>query len=146
MLGTTSWDIRDASGLLDQLLKIFRPVSSQADETISQAKVLWQQDQQSDALDLLFEFIQPQSSKVSEAIPILNELKGVLEKVGCPVDLQDSKILQLELHAKELDQRIIRQDARIEVWRRMPARKLRPKTRDSRGCSLDKQHMPWPRS
>jgi len=66
-------------------------------------------------LDLLFEFSQAQGSKVSEAIPVLNRLKDLLEKVGGQVDAQDSKILQLELHVKKQDQRIIRQDTRIEV-------------------------------
>ena len=71
--------------------------------------------QQSEALDLLLEFTQAQSSKVSEAVPKLKELKGLLEKVGGQVDALDSKILQLELHNKKQDQRIIRQDTRIET-------------------------------
>jgi len=40
-----SWDVRDAIGLIDQLLETFGPVSSKADEIVGQAKVLWQHDQ-----------------------------------------------------------------------------------------------------
>ena len=74
----------------------------------------WQQEQQSEALELLLDFTQAQSSNVSEALPTLHKLKGLLEEMGGQVDAQDSKILQLELHVKKQDQRIMRQDTRIE--------------------------------
>lgn len=41
-----------------------------------------------------------------------------MEKMGGQVDAQNSKLLQLELHVKKQDQRIIRQDTRIEVLER----------------------------
>ena len=98
--------------LIDQLLEIFGPVSSKADEIVGQAKVLWQQKQQSDALDLLCEHMQTHSSQVSEALPTLRQLKDL---VGGQVGAQDNEILQLKLHAKKQDQHMRRQDTRLEV-------------------------------
>lgn len=63
MSGAMSRDVRDAIGLIVQLLERFGPVSSKADEIVGQAKVLWQQDQPSDALDLLFEFSQAKAAR-----------------------------------------------------------------------------------
>jgi hypothetical protein len=115
MSGTMCCDVKKAIALIDQLLSTFGPVSTNADEIVGQAKILWQQDQQSEALDLLVDFIQAHSSKVSEAIPTLRKLKDLSEKVGGQLDVQDSKILQLELRVKKQDQCIKRQDTRIEV-------------------------------
>ncbi len=47
-----SWDIRDAIALVDQLLITLGRESHKADESVSQAKILWQQDQQRNALGL----------------------------------------------------------------------------------------------
>ncbi|KAL3137148.1 hypothetical protein ABBQ32_006716 [Trebouxia sp. C0010 RCD-2024] len=115
MSSTMGWDVREALVLIDQLLESFGSGSTKADEVVGQAKVLWQQNQQSDALDLLCEHIQTHSSQVSEALPKLRQLKDLVEKVGGQVDAQDSKILQLELQVKKQNQHIRRQDTRIEV-------------------------------
>ena len=68
MSSTLGWDVRDAIAKIEQLLVIFEPVSSEADEVVCQAKTKWQSGQQSEALDLLVDFVDNHSSKVSEAI------------------------------------------------------------------------------
>ena len=115
MSNTLGWDVREALVKIDQLLVIFEPVSSEADEVVCQAKTMWESDQQSDALELLIDFVNNHSSKVSEAIPKLRELKDILESMGGQVDAQESKILQLESHIKQQDQQIKKQDRRIGV-------------------------------
>ena len=77
--------------------------------------MLWQQSQQSDALEILCNYIQTHSSQVSEVLPTLTQLKDIVPEVGGRVGAQDSKILQRELHVKKQDQHIRRQDIRIEV-------------------------------
>ena len=82
MSGTMSWDVRDAIVLIDQLLENLGPVSSKADEVVGQANILWQQEQQSEALELLLDFTQAQSSNVSEALPTLHKAEGPLGEGG----------------------------------------------------------------
>jgi len=65
MSGTMCCDVKKAIALIDQLLSTFGPVSTNADEIVGQAKILWQQDQQSDV-----DFVES-----SEARPPLSLLK-----------------------------------------------------------------------
>lgn len=80
-----------------------------------QGRPLWQQHQQSDALDSLLCNTQAHNSKVCKAAPTLRRLKDIVEKVGGQVDAQDGRILQLGLRLKQQDQCIRSQILRIEV-------------------------------
>ena len=78
---------------------------------MSQAKVLWQQDQQRDAFDLLVALVQTYSSKTCDTSPTL---KDPTDKVGLQVDTQNNKLLQLEQRHNRQNQHMRRQDVRIE--------------------------------
>jgi hypothetical protein len=98
---STTWKVVDAIEVIDMLHRSLEGACSIADETVGQAKVLWQQNRQSDAFDLLITFVENHSSTLSQQLPVLTRLKELLESIGNHIEAQDRRLVALEEQMKE---------------------------------------------
>ena len=92
--GAMSWECRDALSLIQELQAGCETTA--AEQTIGEAKTLWQQGFKEDAFNLVLSTLEDTTSQLKRQLPILAALKDKVEVAGLHIDKIESRLTALE--------------------------------------------------